>query len=458
MIRITLAEIARITKGQLFSNNEKKLVSGFSIDSRTFEQGQFFVAIRGHNFDGHDFIRDAVEKGAAGVILERSARPARHAKIDNVIIVEDTREALGMIAREIRKQVDIPVICITGTNGKTTVKDILADVLTSQYKVLRSARSYNNIVGLSLTLFDLDPSYDVAVLELGSNYPGEIAKLAGIARPHAAVITNIGDGHLEFLGTREDVFLEKTSLLGFLPEGGTAFLNREDALLAGADTGGATRKFYGEVSGCDFLIDGISRRPGGYDFSLNGDSFFVPLEGKHNVYNAAAAIAVADSFDISYENIRRVLAGVSLPKMRLEKTAVGGLMFINDSYNANPGSFMCALDVLRDSTDGTRKGVVAGDMMELGDGSDELHRMIGRSIAREKIDFLIVLGDKAGWIACGAIESGMKEQRVLRAENHEDAAEMVRQAAGPEAVVLLKGSRKAKMEEVLKCFTTSCTL
>ncbi|MFC1479891.1 UDP-N-acetylmuramoyl-tripeptide--D-alanyl-D-alanine ligase [Candidatus Omnitrophota bacterium] len=458
MIRFTVKDIALSTGGELFSENAEAVVGGFSVDSRTIKHGQIFIAIEGNKFNGHDFIRDAAEKHASGLIVEHSRGSACRGLAEHVVCVENTRRAMGMIAREIRKRASIPVICITGTNGKTTVKDILFHVLSARHNVLRSEKSYNNIIGVSLTLFELDPSHDIAVLELGSNHPGEISKLAGIVAPQTAIITNIGDAHLEGFIDREGVFAEKISLLDSLSAGGTVFLNKDDSMLARADTGGIAKKFYGTLPECDFKITGLVEGRHGCNFYLNGKSFFLPMEGVHNVYNAAAAIAAASCFGMDYEEIRRSLKEVSLPKMRLEKLNIDGLLFINDAYNANPGSFECALEVLQHSASGGAKGVVAGDMMELGDKSDELHRMVGRNIAGKDIDFLITLGNRARHIADGAIEAGMGKSRVLSAESHEDAARMIRQVAQPETVVLMKGSRAAKMEEVLKCFTMSCIL
>ncbi len=455
MIELTVKDIARVTGGQLFSEKKDAVIKGFSIDSRTIVPGQFFIAVKGKNFDGHDFAGDAVDKGASGLVVEYPLKALPMEKVDHVIVVEDAREAMGMIAAEIRSRVNIPVICVTGTNGKTTLKGILSRILSSGYRVLESRKSYNNVIGLSLTLFDLDPSHDMAVLELGTNHPGEIAKLARIARPTAAIITNIGDGHLEYFVDREGVFKEKIHLLEFLPPSGVAFLNKDDVFLSGGDRQGVVKKFYGLSDGCDFRISDVVKRGNGYSFSLNGKEYFIPLEGEHNVHNAAVAIAAAEHLGVNRENIQKKLEEVSLPEMRLESIDVNGMMFINDSYNANPDSFECALRTLQAAA-GRYKGVVAGEMLELGERTGEMHRMIGKSIADKGVDFLITLGSSAGHMIKGALESGMEKERVLCAKSHEEAAEMVRRMARPGTVVLLKGSRASKMEEVLKCFTIFC--
>ena len=457
MIEITINDILNATGGMLLSESSSEAVKGFSIDSRTISPGEFFIAVKGDNFDGHDFIYEAMEKGAKGVIASRRLGSSLNKETGHIILVEDTTLAMGDIARVIRQRSGKPVISITGTNGKTSVKDMVSHILSGKHKVLKSKKSYNNMIGLSLTFFEMDPSYDIVVVELGTNHPGEIASLARIASPDVAVITNIGDAHLEHFGSRESVFTEKISLLDFIASDGPAFLNRDDTFLSKAGMDKRNVKFYGSLAGSDHLVSDVRKKNNGFSFDLNGQGFFLPLEGMHNISNAAAAIALAEHFGMGYRSIRKRLEEVSLPEMRLEKVNIDGFIFINDSYNANPSSFECALDVLKDNKDGKVKGVVAGDMLELGERSVEFHRSLGESIASRELDFLVTLGDKSRDVARGAIEAGMQKNRVLIGETHEDAAIMVRHMAGPGAVILLKGSRSAKMEEVLKCFTISCT-
>ncbi len=456
MLKFTQEEIAEITGGKLLSDKNGIEIRNFSIDSRTVKDKDFFIAVKGSNFDGHDFVLDAIKKGASGLMVERFTWEHLPQGVDCVIIVDDARRAMGRIAGEIRKRSSAKIVAITGTNGKTTVKDILSYILSFGYKVLRSKKSYNNIIGLSLTLFDLEEEDDIAVLELGTNHPGEIAALAKIANPDIALITNIGSGHLEHFGSREGVLTEKVSLLDFLPEGGLALLNRDDSLLAATGGRSGTGKFYGTHPGCDFRISSIMKKERGYEFLFNGERFFLPLEGIHNVYNASSALAVAMCLGMETGIMREALRGVTLPEMRLERINMNGITFINDSYNANPDSFECALEVLKE-TISPRRGVIAGEMMELGGATDELHRTVGRSIAVKGIDFVISLGEMSRGILRGALEYGMDERNTYFAKDHEDAARMLQRLAGAKAAVLLKGSRKTKMEEVLKCFTTCCT-
>lgn len=457
MVKLTVKDIEVFSGGRIVSGKPADIVPSFSTDTRNIIPGSTFIAIKGKNFDGHDYVREALEKGARGAIVESGVGLAEAGKDKHLIVVDDATEAMGRIAAGIRSRAEIPFICITGTNGKTTTKEILSHVLSSKFKVLKSKKSFNNIIGLSLTLFDLDPSHEVAVLELGTNHPGEIPKLASIARPHMAIITNIGDGHLEFFGDRRGVFIEKASLLDLLPPSGMAFLNKDDELLSRVAKTDAGKKFYGKGEGVDFRIGGLDRRADGYGFSVNGRDYFLPLEGEHNVYNAAAAIAASEYFGLTPEEIRESLSKVLLPEMRLQKVRSGGVVFINDSYNANPNSFECALKVLVKDPFALKKGVVAGDMMELGARTEEFHRMLGRSIAEKGIDFLITIGPNARHMIDGAVCSGMGKDRAVEAGDHRSAADMLRSFAGPDTVVLLKGSRSSRMEEVLKCFTTFCT-
>ena len=453
MKTIKLREIAEIVNGELFADDPEIRVKGFSIDSRTIKTGEVFIAVKGNRFDGHDYIMEAIKNGAVAVIRKRNIdKVADHSVRE--ILVNETLDALGKIAAGFRGRVFIPVVCVSGTNGKTTVKDMLAHILSGKYKVLKNKDSYNNIIGLSLTLFDLDSSHEVVVLELGTNYPGEIAKLAEIARPYLAVITNVGDGHLENLKNREGVFLEKISLLNSLPDDGMMFLNKDDSLLVKVASWGKRKRFFGRTEGSDFCISKINREENGYSFCLNKKKYYIPVLGEHNIYNAAAAIAVSEYLGMEYVEIRERLKNVALPKMRLEQIKIGDVLFINDAYNSNPSSFRCALKVLKENSSRKKKVVVAGDMLELGEKSGELHENIGKNIAEAKIDCFIALGDSARFIAESAVSFGMKENTVFNVFDHDAAAKVLLGMSDSDTIVLLKGSRASKMEEILKCFTT----
>jgi len=457
MKKMDVKKIAEIINGTVTSSDSHEEIRGFSIDSRTILPGEFFIAIKGKHLDGHEFLYQASQKGARGIIVSSPPEASIKEKFDHVIKVEDTLLALERLAENIRKTRDLPVICVTGTNGKTTVKEMLVSILSSWYKVLANKDSYNNIIGLSLTLLGMEEHHDLAVLELGTSGPGEIERLAKIAKPECAVITNIGRAHLEGLGSREKICSEKTSVLKCLPEKGIAFLNGDDALLKKNKISDVPIKYYGMSEDCDVRISRVVPEGRGYNFSVNDDSYFVPLKGLHNVYNAAVSIAVAKHFGLDQKQIQKGLSEVCLPKGRLEKSVVKDRVFINDAYNANPDSFECALSVLAEERDSGNKVVVAGDMLELGDDSRLFHTDLGKHIKEKGIDYLITLGKSAGDIAAGAIASGMAKDNVIRAKSYKDAARVLDNITAAGSTILLKGSRGSKIEEVLKCFTSSYT-
>ncbi len=455
MISFTIEDAARAAGGKLISGPSDRAVKGFSIDSRTIERGMVFIAVKGENFDGHNFVKDAVSKGAAGIITEMTGPTGLFSLEIAQITVADTRKALAAIAAEIRKRVSIPVICITGSNGKTTVKEMLSEVLSSRYNVLKSRDSFNNLIGLSLSLFQLEETHEIAVLELGTNHPGEIRALAEIAAPDVAIITNIGNSHLEYFGDKNGVYSEKISLIDALPDSGMVFLPADDPLLSQISAVRVRTKRFGTSEGSDYRISDAEKQCDGYNFKVNGIFYHLPMEARHNVLNAAAAIAVADTFGITEAEIKEALKRATRPKWRLEKTKVGEVCFINDAYNANPDSFESALQFFEEY-EAPDKIVVAGEMRELGRMSEKLHYKIGRSIARKGFDCLIVVGSAASKIADGAVDEGMKKEAVIKVDDHEDAAGAIHRVSRPGSAILLKGSRGSRMEEVIKCFTTCC--
>jgi UDP-N-acetylmuramoyl-tripeptide--D-alanyl-D-alanine ligase len=278
------------------------------------------------------------------------------------------------------------------------------------------------------------------------------------------VITNIGYSHLEFLIDREGVFKEKSDILHSLGEGGVAFLNGDDKYLRkiGAvyprlKSSGVKILYFGSDTGCDYRVTGINPEKNGSSFSLNGNAFFIPLEGSHNVLNAAAAVSVASYLGIDSELIARQLLSAVPPKMRLEKVKVLGVDFINDAYNSNPSSFDAALDVIARGGQNRKKIVVAGEMLELGSMSAPLHREIGRKIAGIGIDLIITVGQGALPIAFGATDNGFDPRSIYDASDADGAARILSEVAAEGDIVLVKGSRKTKMEEILKCFSSCCT-
>lgn len=452
-----LKDIIEFIEGEVIPVNIPQKVKGFSIDSRTIEKGNIFIAVKGNSFDGHDFIGEALSRGAAAVILSERERVKNFCS-GNFIIVKDTLETLGRIASFIRKNSEIPFICITGTNGKTTVKNMVSEILAKKYNVLRSKKSFNNLFGVALTLFELKDFHEIAVLEIGTNSPGEIDCLAEILKPDIGVITNIGYGHVEAFKDLAGVFREKSALLRHLSCEGLAVLNKDDDFLSANYERRAKTIYFGTSKSSDLLISDIKKEKEGYSFQLNGRSYFLTVCGRHNIHNAAAAVSVAEYLGVEYDIIKSVLDGILLPEMRLSKVKIGNILFVNDAYNANPSSFLSALDALKFDMIAGQKGIIAGDMLELGNCTRELHSLVGKKMAELNFDFFIALGKRASIMLDAAVSAGMPAEKVQVVSSHDDAAEILKKFAEKEnTVVLLKGSRMSRMEDVIKCYTNYFT-
>lgn len=450
-------DIIEATEGLLMNGDTGTRFSGVSTDTRKIEEGSLFIAIKGPNFDGHDFAAEAAKKGAFGAVVSRDIMPPNSDFI--VIKVKETVKALGDIAGFHRGRFDIPVIALTGSNGKTTAKEMLALILSAKYRVLKNEGTENNYIGVPQTLLKLNKDYDIAVAELGTNHPGEIAYLADIVRPNCGMIINIGPSHLEFFGSVENVLREKLDLLKRLGEDAPAVVNGDDAgLVAGAKKICEEVLTFGLGEDCDFTAGQIHESDCGINFALNG-TYLVKLRmlGRHNVYNALAAIAAASLYGIGSEAAAKALEGFVPPKLRMEYQKCDGIEFIFDCYNSNPASLKSAIETLRDMEAGKRKVLIAGDMLELGASAQELHREIGRFAAKAKVDIFVSVGPLSGYILEGAQEEGIGGKSLLRFENSVEAAKALKDILRKGDLVLVKGSRGMKMEEIKKCFITCST-
>ncbi|MFH1338335.1 MAG: UDP-N-acetylmuramoyl-tripeptide--D-alanyl-D-alanine ligase [Candidatus Omnitrophota bacterium] len=449
-------------------------VSGVSIDSRTIKRGELFVAIKGSRFDGHNFIREAVKKGAAAIIgAVDSSRPTVGRKIP-YIRVADTRRALGDLARFHRQRFNIPVIAVTGSNGKTTTKDMLAWILSSRIRVLKNEGTQNNDIGVPLTLLKLDKSCDAVVLELGTNHFGEIAYLSGIARPNFAVITNIGPVHLENLRSLAGVYKEKTALLKKLQPPRIAVLNADDSRLRKLKNNKRIIVIsYGTRNQSDFnaarirlappfLQEGVGagkERAGFIEFCVNpasgrpkpGQRIRLSAVGCYNVYNALAAVAVSRLLGWSYRSISRCLGTFVFSSGRLRLVKSKDIAFLDDSYNANPVSFEEALSALSRFRVKGRMILVMGDMLELGKSAKMFHRRLGSRIAGV-CDAFIGVGNFSKFTAEEARKSGMDKDRIFTCENSAQARDLLFGTLKPFQgdLILVKGSRLMKMELVLR--------
>ena len=452
MEKLQAEKISKWVNGRL-TGNEFAVADKVSTDTRTLEKGSLFVAIRGENFDGHKFIGEAFKKGAAIVISEEEY-PVNEGSA--VIIVEDTVKALGELAKNYIKTFDITVIGITGSVGKTTTKEMIAQVLSTQYNVHKTMGNFNNHIGLPLSVLSLNRQHSVAVFEMGMSAMGEIDYLSRIIQPDIGVITNIGISHIEKLGSRQNILRAKLEIINGMKEHGVLILNGDDELLSGLE--GLLPMpviFYGINENCNvqgYSIESMGEK--GVRFSVNirnrDVDIFLPVPGIHNVSDALAAIACAVELGITEENIQKGLVQYSSEKMRLNIIDYGNIKVINDAYNAAPSSSIAALSVLREVAGSRRSIAVLGDMMELGEYSGEAHRNVGALVAHEKIDYLVAVGELARDYVSGAIEAGMDKNHIIYIPDAESATVSLKQLIQPHDVVLFKGSRGMHLDRIIE--------
>ncbi len=448
-------ELLEASGGKLVSQASGAVISGISIDSRAIKPRDAFIAIKGDNFDGHDFIDAAIKKGAACIIKE--ARSKVKCKSCNVVFIEvkDTIKSLGDIANFQRRKFNIPVIAVTGSNGKTTTKEMVAHVLSAKFKVLKNEGTKNNHIGLPMTLVNLDTSYDIAVLEVGTNHPGEVEYLTRICEPNIGIITNIGPSHLEFLHDLKGVFREKYRMAENLMAPRICILNADDDLLKKKAYAKAKEHFVlgvGIKNPSDFSARLIKNAAAAVKFCVNKKyKFTLNTLGYYNVYNALCSIAAARVFGIAYKDISRKLCAFDFPKSRLKFLELGGVKFIDDTYNSNPLSLKHALDTLADIKTAGRKIFVMGDMLELGSRKEKFHRHAGKSLI-STCNVFIAVGDLSRLAAEAARDSGFDANNIFTCSTTSQAREILFNRLLPKKgdFVLVKGSRSMKMEEVFK--------
>jgi UDP-N-acetylmuramoyl-tripeptide--D-alanyl-D-alanine ligase len=459
MFEISLNELSKVVEGEVQGGaySKDQLIRGITIDSRKTEKGNLFVAIPGEKFDGHQFLSQVAEKGAAAVVVNKEKLPSLPPELSaksTVIGVNDTRRALRNMASWYREKFDLAVVAVTGTNGKTTTKDMIAQVLSSEFKVLKSPESYNNSIGVPLTIFRIDPSTEILVLELGMSRPGEIATLTRLSRPKIGVITNIGPAHLESMQNMDKIAQAKFELPDNMPSPRTLVLNADDRILAKRLTtkkAGDTVISFGIKNKADFVADSIRTNGNGYiGFRVNhGISVNLQLLGYHNVYNALAAYVVGNLLGVKEDKIKSNLESFSPSKLRMELVRIGNIRIINDSYNANPVSMEKALDTLKDIKVSGRKIAVLGDMLELGDETLDFHLQVGRKAAQAGVDLLILVGELSRFIGEGAREAGMSPDKIKSFENNQEVSFYLLENIKDDDLVLVKGSRRMKTEEIV---------
>jgi len=427
-------------------------VVGVSIDSRTVEAGDCFFAVKGENFDGHDYVGDAFAKGAVCAVISRTVGGEGLAG-RCLLRVADTVEALGDFAGEYRRQAGFKVVAITGSVGKTTTRRITAHALSRRFRIHQSPKSFNNNIGVPLTLLAADPRDEIVVAELGSNHPGEIAYLTRIARPDIAVVTNVHPAHLEGFGDLEAIVREKLSISEGLAFDGTFIIN--SALATACRAGRADFVTFGKAAAADYSIRDISSDGLTSRFTIDGTEIHLPLAGAGNVENALAAWAVCSRVGVKIEEFAEAVRTLPAVSMRAEVLQIGTLTVLNDCYNANPASMENALDILQALHVDTNRRLVfiCGDMAELGAEAERLHRRLGESISRANVQLLISVGRLAEIAARSAQRSAKCDLHVKCFKDARSAGNNLDELVKDYDIVLVKGSRCARLETAVEELT-----
>lgn len=440
---MALAEIARAVGARNFIN---PMITGICTDTRKLTPGCLFIAIAGPNFDGHAFAKTAIAQGAAAVLCEKETGCG-----ERQLLVRDTRDALLELAAYYRSLFDAKVIGITGSVGKTTTKEMTAAVLSDAFKVLKNAGNLNNEIGLPMTVFELDESYEAAVLEMGMSGFGEISRLSGVCTPDIGVITNIGVSHIENLGSRENILTAKMEIIDGMRVGAPLLLNGDDSLLFEEQTAEHPVFYYGiENEKCDFKAYGIEQSESGTHFTVIGKGIeqqvYLSAIGRHNIYNALAAFAVGILVGVSPQGAATALAKYVPAGMRQRIKHAVGITFIEDCYNSSPDSVRAALAVLADIKV-ARRIAVLGDMLELGDYAELAHVEAGAQTGKNNIDVLLTFGELSKWTAQKAKESGVGTVQAF--DDKKELSRVLCDLLSPRDAVLFKASRSMGFEDII---------
>ena len=451
MIELTLGRVAQIISADCPQDLAQLSVSRVCTDSRCVKPGDLFFALAGDNFDAHDFLPSCFDAGAAAAVVEKECKNCDDLPL---LKVPSARMALGQLAAAVRQELKCHVVAITGSNGKTTTRRMLASILRQLGSVCEAPASFNNDIGVPLTILAASREDEFLLTETGTNHPGEIDYLGRIVRPHVAIITGASASHLAgFDDSVEAVAAEKVSLLDHLVPGGLAIVNGDQPILCKAVMDKPVRKaLFGLTSGLMWQCRDVRLGPDGSVFRAAEDlQIRLKVPGQHNISNALAALIAAGALGATPQQIITGLADFEPPSMRLQTQQVGEITIINDAYNANPASMSAALEVfkLTPAQSNGRKVAVLGDMLELGSQSEQLHRQLGESVASSDIDLLITVGPLAQHIARGAIDAGMDKQSIKTFGNDDGDFAKMANLLQPHDTVLLKASRGMKMERLL---------
>lgn len=439
--------------GYEYKQSGEQLITGVSVDSRHVKPGDLFVALTGEHTDGHQYLQQAIQNGAAAVAISKPDQVALD-KISDYIVVSDGMLLIQQLAHWLRMKSSVPVIAVTGSTGKTSTKDFLAALLEPLGSIVVTKGNRNNELGLPLTICGLEDNTKALVVEMGMRGLGQIDFLCRIAEPDYGIITNIGKTHCELLGSQEAIAQAKCELLPYIKETGIIALNKKDELFLQpwlSSCKGTILWYHAGGEAGTLWADEICQTEEGIQYQLHMGShqqtIFLPVQGAHNVSNSLAAIAIAHQLGVSWEQIGDCLKKARLTGMRLDITVSDtGVTVINDAYNANPDSMRSALEVLMQRT-GSRKVAVLGDMYELGQYEADSHREVGRAAAELQVDYVVAVGELGRMIGDAAKENGCM---VDWANNNEEAIQLLKQYLCSGDVVLVKGSRGMKMEQIVQ--------
>ena len=444
-------EIVKAVKGTLIQGSAETEVHDVVTDTRAIQPGMFFVPLKGERFDGHNFVKEALAKGAVGFVTEQELSIVSGEVC--IIKVKDTLEALQDIAAYYRSKFPIPFIGITGSVGKTTTKDMIAKVLEQRYCIHKTKGNFNNEIGLPLTVFGLRNEHQIGITEMGMSGFGEISRLVYVAKPETAVITNIGLSHIEKLGSQDNILKAKMEIFENLSDNGVAVLNGDDSnLFRLKGTLGFKVLYYG-INNLenDYRAVNIIHHDDNmtFDTTIDGKVYTitVPVMGEHNIYNSLAAIAVGLRYGMDIQEIAKGIAEFVPGNMRLNIFECKGIKVIEDCYNASPTSVEAALKVLK-QLNSKRKIAILGDMLELGEWTESSHRDIGRFTQENNADYLFAVGKYAERIKEGALNAGMPSERVYSFKDNNEINQTLESFLQQGDAVLVKGSRGMKMENI----------
>ena len=431
-------------------------ITGVSIDSRTVQKGDLFIPFRGEQVNGHRFVESAIEQGAAASLwLKDEPNPPTDLPL---LFVEDSEVALQEMARAYRDELSCKVIGITGSNGKTSTKDLVASVLSPYFNVKKTEGNFNNELGMPLTLLSLERDTDIAVLEMGMSGFGEISFLSKLAKPDFAVITNIGEAHMQDLGSRKGIAQAKFEIIDGLKEDGKLFFDGDEPLLAQfVDEAEVVYAFsFGDERTNDLHIDALQTTDAGSAFNVDGlirGTFTIPVYGAHQVKNTLAAIGIAHHLGLTNEKIAKALATASLTAMRMQPVVgTNGALFINDAYNAAPTSVNAALQFMKETTLRQDKWVVLGDMLELGDEERAYHEQLSEPRLAMRAQGILLYGPRMKWLYDQLQTAETDATLIWSEDDYAPLQEVLTKQTGPSSVVLLKGSRGMALENVLQAF------